>query len=209
MKMNPFNKNKKIKDMNPNEKETFKEEELNAEATQDAANEQPQQEETVEETTPLTREEELEKQLEEANAQIEDQKDKYLRLSAEFDNYRKRTLKEKAELILNGGEKSLNSILPVMDDLERAIKTMETATDIAAVKEGMELIFAKFLAILAQNGVKTIETKDKSLDTDYHEAIAVIPAPSEEQKGKILDCVQNGYTLNDKVLRHAKVVVGE
>lgn len=209
MKMNPFNKNKNMKDMNPNKKKTSQEELLNAEETQGATNEQPQQEEAAEETTPLTHEEELENRLEEANAQIEDQKDKYLRLSAEFDNYRKRTLKEKAELILNGGEKSLNSILPVMDDLERAIKTMETATDVTAVKEGVELIYSKFLAILAQNGVKMIETKDKALDTDYHEAIAVIPAPAEEQKGKILDCVQNGYTLNDKVLRHAKVVVGE
>lgn len=209
MKINPFNKNKNMKDMNPNEKKTSQEELLNAAETLDATNEQSQQEEVVEEAAPLTREEELEKQLEEANAQMEDQKDKYLRLSAEFDNYRKRTLKEKAELILNGGEKSLNSILPVMDDLERAIKTMETATDVAAVKEGVELIYSKFLAILAQNGVKLIETKDKALDTDYHEAIAVIPAPTEEQKGKILDCVQNGYTLNDKVLRHAKVVVGE
>lgn len=209
MKMNPFNKNKNMKDMNPNEKKTSQEELLNAEEAQGATNEQPQQEEAAEETTPLTHEEELENRLEEANAQIEDQKDKYLRLSAEFDNYRKRTLKEKAELILNGGEKSLNSILPVMDDLERAIKTMETATDVTAVKEGVELIYSKFLAILAQNGVKMIETKNKALDTDYHEAIAVIPAPAEEQKGKILDCVQNGYTLNDKVLRHAKVVVGE
>ena len=140
---------------------------------------------------------------------MEEQKDKYLRLSAEFDNYRKRTLKEKAELILNGGEKSLSSILPVVDDFERAIKTMETATDVNAVKEGVELIYNKFMAVLVQNGVKVIETKDQPLDTDYHEAIAVIPAPSEEQKGKILDCVQTGYTLNDKVLRHAKVVVGE
>lgn len=209
MKINPFSKNNKMKDMNPNEKDTSREEELKAETAQDAANEESQQEEVAEESTPLTREEELEKQLEEANAQIEDQRDKYLRLSAEFDNYRKRTLKEKAELILNGGEKSLNSILPVMDDLERAIKTMETTTDIVAVKAGIELIYSKFLAILAQNGVKMIDTKDKSLDTDYHEAIAVIPAPTEEQKGKILDCVQNGYTLNEKVLRHAKVVVGE
>lgn len=209
MKMNPFNKNKNMKDMNPNEKKTSEEELLNAEETQGATNQQSPQEDATEATTPLTREEELEKQLEQANAQIEDQKDKYLRLSAEFDNYRKRTLKEKAELILNGGEKSLNSILPVMDDLERAIKTMETATDVAAVKEGVELIYSKFLAILAQNGVKMIETKDKPLDTDYHEAIAVVPAPTEEQKGKILDCVQTGYTMNDKILRHAKVVVGE
>lgn len=209
MKMNPFNKNKNKKDMNPNEKETTQEEELKTETAQNAIDEEQQQEETVEEATPLTPEEELQKQLEEANAQIEDQKDKYLRLSAEFDNYRKRTLKEKAELILNGGEKSLNSILPVIDDLERAVKTMENATDVTAVKEGVELIYSKFLAILAQNGVKVIETKEKSLDTDYHEAIAVIPAPAEEQKGKILDCVQTGYTLNEKVLRHAKVVVGE
>ena len=144
-----------------------------------------------------------------AKETIEEQKDKYLRLSAEFDNYRKRTMKEKAELILNGGEKSLSSILPVVDDFERAIKTMETATDVNAVKEGVELIYNKFMAVLAQNGVKVIETKDQPLDTDYHEAIAVIPAPSEAQKGKILDCVQKEYTLNDKVLRHAKVVVGE
>ena len=158
--------------MDPKEKKV-KEEELNVEETQNHAEEQPQNEQ-AEDATPLTHEEELEKELEKAQEEIEEQKDKYLRLSAEFDNYRKRTMKEKAELILNGGEKSLSSILPVVDDFERAI-----------------------------------ETKDQPLDTDYHEAIAVIPAPSEAQKGKILDCVQTGYTLNDKVLRHAKVVVGE
>ncbi|NDO59470.1 nucleotide exchange factor GrpE [Bacteroides caecimuris] len=193
--------------MDPKEKKV-KEEELNVEETQNHAEEQPQNEQ-AEDTTPLTHEEELEKELEKAQEEMEEQKDKYLRLSAEFDNYRKRTLKEKAELILNGGEKSLSSILPVVDDFERAIKTMETATDVNAVKDGVELIYNKFMAVLAQNGVKVIETKDQPLDTDYHEAIAVIPAPSEEQKGKILDCVQTGYTLNDKVLRHAKVVVGE
>lgn len=193
--------------MDPKEKKV-KEEELNVEETQNHAEEQPQNEQ-AEDATPLTHEEELEKKLEKAQEEIEEQKDKYLRLSAEFDNYRKRTMKEKAELILNGGEKSLSSILPVVDDFERAIKTMETATDVNAVKEGVELIYNKFMAVLAQNGVKVIETKDQPLDTDYHEAIAVIPAPSEAQKGKILDCVQTGYTLNDKVLRHAKVVVGE
>ena len=181
--------------MDPKEKKV-KEEELNVEETQNHAEEQPQNEQ-AEDATPLTHEEELEKELEKAQEEIEEQKDKYLRLSAEFDNYRKRTMKEKAELILNGGEKSLSSILPVVDDFERAIKTMETATDVNAVKEGVELIYNKFMA------------KDQPLDTDYHEAIAVIPAPSEAQKGKILDCVQTGYTLNDKVLRHAKVVVGE
>ena len=180
--------------MDPKEKKV-KEEELNVEETLNNAEEQPQDEQ-AENAAPMTHEEELEKELETAQETIEEQKDKYLRLSAEFDNYRKRTMKEKAELILNGGEKSLSSILPVVDDFERAIKTME-------------LIYNKFMATLAQNGVKVIETKDQPLNTDYHEAIAVIPAPSEAQKGKILDCVQTGYTLNDKVLRHAKVVVGE
>ena len=193
--------------MDPKEKKV-KEEELNVEDTLNNAEEQPQDEQ-AENAAPMTHEEELEKELETAQETIEEQKDKYLRLSAEFDNYRKRTMKEKAELILNGGEKSLSSILPVVDDFERAIKTMETATDVQAVKEGVELIYNKFMATLAQNGVKVIETKDQPLNTDYHEAIAVIPAPSEAQKGKILDCVQTGYTLNDKVLRHAKVVVGE
>ena len=193
--------------MDPKEKEKMAEE-LNVEETKDTAEEQPQDDQ-AEEAAPLTHEEQLEKELEDAQAVIEEQKDKYLRLSAEFDNYRKRTMKEKAELILNGGEKSISSILPVIDDFERAIKTMETAKDVKAVKEGVELIYNKFMAVMAQNGVKVIETKDQRLDTDYHEAIAVIPAPSEEQKGKILDCVQTGYTLNDKVIRHAKVVVGE
>lgn len=193
--------------MDPKEKKV-KEEELNVEETLNNAEEQPQDEQ-AENAVPMTHEEELEKELETAQETIEEQKDKYLRLSAEFDNYRKRTMKEKAELILNGGEKSLSSILPVVDDFERAIKTMETATDVQAVKEGVELIYNKFMATLAQNGVKVIETKDQPLNTDYHEAIAVIPAPSEAQKGKILDCVQTGYTLNDEVLRHAKVVVGE
>lgn len=193
--------------MDPKEKKV-KEEELNVEETLNNAEEQPQDEQ-AENAAPMTHEEELEKELETAQETIEEQKDKYLRLSAEFDNYRKRTMKEKAELILNGGEKSLSSILPVVDDFERAIKTMEKATDVQAVKEGVELIYNKFMATLAQNGVKVIETKDQPLNTDYHEAIAVIPAPSEAQKGKILDCVQTGYTLNDKVLRHAKVVVGE
>lgn len=196
--------------MNPKEKENNQEEELKTQATPNECDEETVgQEVSQENEAPLTEEEKLAQELEKANEQIEEQKDKYLRLSAEFDNYRKRTMKEKAELILNGGEKSISSILPVIDDFERAIKTMETAKDVKAVKEGVELIYNKFMAVMAQNGVKVIETKDQPLDTDYHEAIAVIPAPSEEQKGKILDCVQTGYTLNDKVIRHAKVVVGE
>lgn len=151
----------------------------------------------------------LQAELEKTRQALEEQRDKYLRLSAEFDNYRKRTMKEKAELILNGGEKCISSILPIIDDMERAIKTMQQATDVAAVREGVELIYNKFMNVLGKNGVKVIETQEKPLDTDFHEAIAVIPAPATELKGKILDCVQTGYMLNEKVIRHAKVVVGE
>ena len=196
--------------MNPKEKENNQEEELKTQATPNECDEETVGQETSQENeAPLTEEEKLAQELEKANEQIEEQKDKYLRLSAEFDNYRKRTMKEKAELILNGGEKSISSILPIVDDFERALKYMETATDVAAVKEGVELIYNKFMSVLGQNGVKVIETKEQPLDTDYHEAIAVIPAPNEALKGKILDCVQTGYILNDKVIRHAKVVVGE
>lgn len=196
--------------MNPKEKENNQEEELKTQATPNECDEETVGQEVSQESeAPLTEEEKLAQELEKANEQIEEQKDKYLRLSAEFDNYRKRTMKEKAELILNGGEKSISSILPIVDDFERALKNMETATDVTAVKEGVELIYNKFMSVLGQNGVKVIETKEQPLDTDYHEAIAVIPAPNEALKGKILDCVQTGYILNDKVIRHAKVVVGE
>ncbi len=151
----------------------------------------------------------LKAQIEEMNTQLADMKDKYLRLSAEFDNYRKRTLKEKAELILNGGEKTIKAILPVIDDLERALQSMAKTTDVEALKEGVEIVYNKFMQILGQNGVKAIDTKEKPLDTDFHEAVAMIDAPKEELKGKVLDCVQTGYTLNEKVIRHAKVVVGK
>lgn len=157
----------------------------------------------------LTPEEKLQAEVEKLQAEQEEMKDKYLRLSAEFDNYRKRTMKEKAELILNGGEKAFKAILPVIDDMERALATMQKATDVDAVKEGVDLIYNKFIQILGQNGVHAIDTKEKELDTDFHDAIAIIDAPSEELKGKILDCVETGYTLNDKVIRHAKVVVGK
>lgn len=196
--------------MDANEKKINSEEELMNENTPETeAAEQPQEEEKAQEEQELTPEEALKQELEKAQQALDDQKDKYLRLSAEFDNYRKRTLKEKAELILNGGEKSLTSILPVVDDFERALKNMEQATDVAAIREGVALIYNKFITVLGQNGVKAIDTKEKPLDTDFHEAIAVIPAPTEKLKGKILDCVQTGYTLNEKVIRHAKVVVGE
>ncbi len=204
MKAKTFYKNNKHNNMDPKEKKNIQEEELKAQNAPDVSEEAAEHVEAA-----ISEEDKLTQELEKANAEIEDQKDKYLRLSAEFDNYRKRTLKEKAELILNGSEKSINSILPIVDDFERALKNMETATDVAAVKEGVELIYNKFMSVLAQNGVKVIETKEQPLDTDYHEAIAVIPAPDKALKGKILDCVQTGYTLNDKVIRHAKVVVGE
>lgn len=167
------------------------------------------QQEAEEPEKELTPEEKLQAEVEKLQAEQEEMKDKYLRLSAEFDNYRKRTMKEKAELILNGGEKAFKAILPVIDDMERALATMQKATDVDAVKEGVDLIYNKFIQILGQNGVHAIDTKEKELDTDFHDAIAIIDAPSEGLKGKILDCVETGYTLNDKVIRHAKVVVGK
>ena len=185
-----------------------KEEEVVVETSDNQKAEQAT-EKNAENKNPETEEKDVEKELENVQEQLEQQKDKFLRLSAEFDNYRKRTMKEKAELILNGGEKTISSILPILDDFERALQNMEKATDVNAIKEGVEIIYNKFIKVLKENGVKVIETKGQPLNTDFHEAIAVIPAPEEAQKGKILDCVQNGYTLNDKVIRHAKVVVGE
>ena len=193
----------------PLEEELLKNEEVMEETAQAEEN---QQEETAQEEAPAaeqTVEEQLANMLEEAQQMVREEKDKYLRLSAEFDNYRKRTLKEKAELIKNGGEKTLTAILPVLDDFERALKNMETSEETKAMKEGVELIFNKFQKILGQEGLQKIETEGKEFDTDFHEAIALIPAPSEDLKGKILDCVQTGYMLNEKVIRHAKVAVAQ
>ena len=164
-----------------------------------------QQEESVE----LTAEEKLQQELDQANEKIATLEDKYLRQVAEFDNYRKRTIKEKAELIKNGGERAIESILPVLDDFERALANMAKDENAAEIMTGVELIYNKFVGILKQNGLQRIETEGATFDTDFHEAIAIIPAPSEDLKGKVLDCVQTGYTLNDKVIRHAKVAVGE
>ncbi len=177
-------------------------------------NEQPAEDPTETEA-PATEEEvldeqgELEKKLAEAAEKISILEDKYLRQAAEFDNYRKRTLKEKAEIIKNGGERVIESILPVLDDFERALTTMQKNEEAAIYLTAVELIYSKFVKILEQNGLKKIETKDQAFDTDYHEAIAMVPTPDESLKGKVLDCVQTGYTLNDKVIRHAKVAVGE
>lgn len=154
------------------------------------------------------KEETLEDKLSAAEAKVAELQDKYLRQVAEFDNYRKRTLKEKAELILNGGEKTITAILPILDDMERALKNMDKAQDVPAVKEGVELIFQKFIKILGEQGVKKIETEMADFNTDLHEAIAQVPAASDNQKGKVIDCVKTGYTLNEKVIRHAQVAVG-
>ena len=147
--------------------------------------------------------------LEEAQQQIEELKDKYLRSVAEFDNYRKRTLKEKAELILNGSEKAIAAVLPILDDMERAIANGEKTEDLNVLREGMSLIYTKFQKVLESIGVKEIETADADFNTDVHEAIAMVPGMGDDKKGKVLDCVQKGYKLNDKVIRHAKVAVGQ
>ena len=140
---------------------------------------------------------------------IEDLTDKLTRQMAEFDNYRKRTMREKADLIKTGGEGALKNLLPIIDDFERALQNVRAAEDVEAVKEGVDLIFGKFMGYLSQQGVKPIEAIGKPFDTEEFEAIATIPAPEPDMKGKVLDCVQTGYTLFDKVIRHAKVVVGE
>ena len=147
--------------------------------------------------------------LDVALAKIAELNDKYLRKVAEFDNYRKRTMKEKTELILNGGEKVITKILPVIDDFERAIANGQTTDDAQVLREGLELIFKKFLKILEGEGVERIETENKDFDTDYHEAIAMVPGMGDDKKGKVIDCVQTGYTLNGKVIRFAKVAVGQ
>ena len=146
--------------------------------------------------------------LEAAQAEIAELKKQLLYKIAEFDNYRKRVIKEKADLILNGGEKVITSILPVMDDIERALEQMQKADNVKAVVEGVSLIQKKFLGILEKQGVKAIETKDATFDVEIHEAIAQIPAPIDELKNKVVDCTLKGYKLNEKVIRHAQVVVG-
>ena len=147
--------------------------------------------------------------LEAAKDEIEQLKDKYLRSVAEFDNYRKRTLKEKAELILNGGDKAVSAILPVIDDMERAIENGEKTDDPQVLREGMELIYQKFIKALESLGVKKIETEEADFNTDIHEAVAMVPGMGDDKKGKVIDCLQAGYMLNDKVIRHAQVAVGQ
>jgi molecular chaperone GrpE len=148
-------------------------------------------------------------QIEDLQQQVAELKDKYLRQVAEFDNYRKRTLKEKAELILNGGEKVLSALLPVLDDFDRTEANMEKSDDIDTLRKGVTLISQKLTKILESQGLKTIDAVGKDFNTDFHEAIAMVPAQKDEDKGKVIDCVQKGYMLNEKVIRHAKVAVGQ
>ena len=181
--------------LNSTDNESQPAQETNAQDGQEA------QEEAQEET--------IESKLANSEAQVADLKDRLLRQMAEFDNYRKRTMKEKAEIILNGSAGVVTDILPVIDDLERAIANSTKSEDYNALKEGVELIYNKLMHILEQKGLQKISPKNEPFDTDFHEAIAMIPAPSEDLKGKVLDCAIDGYKLNDKVLRHAKVAVGQ
>ena len=174
---------------------------LNQDTTQEESNEPQEQLQQAEEET-QTEEENLAQQLEEL-------KDKYLRTVAEFENFKRRTLKEKTELILNGGEKAITAILPIIDDMERAIENAHKQECVDAVEEGWELIYKKLLSTLEGMGVKKIEVEDKDFDVDFHEAVAMVPGMGDDKKGKIIDCIQTGYTLNDKVIRHAKVAVGQ
>ena len=183
------------------EEDTQKEEEIeNSENSEDSENsENSENSEDTEEKDPL----------EAAQEEIEQLKTQILYKTAEFDNYRKRTLKEKAELILNGGEKAVSAILPVIDDMERAIENGEKTEDPAVLREGMELIYQKFMKALESLGVKKIDTEDADFDTDLHEAVAMVPGMGDDKKGKVIDCLQTGYQLNEKVIRHAKVAVGQ
>ena len=193
-------KEKKINIEGEELEKNYDESTMNEENTQDEDNNETESSEessSEEKTDPIAA----------AQSEAEAWKDKYIRLVAEFDNYKKRTLKEKSELILNGSEKTISSILPILDDFERALS--DKTEDPVAIKEGFELIFKKFLKTLETLGVKKIETNDTDFDVDYHEAIAMVPGVGEDKKGKVIDCVQTGYTMNDQVIRHAKVAVGQ
>ena len=191
------------KDINIEDEETLNEapvEETDKEAeSEEVKNEEVKSEEDAEEQDPL----------EKAQAEIAELKNQLLYKVAEFENYRKRTLKERAELILNGGEKFITSILPVLDDMERAIENGAKTDDPEVLREGMNLIHQKFMKTLESQGVSKIDTENADFDTDLHEAVAMVPGMGDDKKGKVIDCLQQGYKLNDKVIRHAKVAVGQ
>ncbi|MBP5277583.1 MAG: nucleotide exchange factor GrpE [Prevotella sp.] len=181
------------------DKEAEDQEDVDNESAEDAADDKEADSEETEEQSALDK----------ALDKIAELQDKYLRSVAEFDNYRKRTLKEKTELILNGSEKAVSAILPVVDDIERAISNGQNTDDPEVLKEGMLLIYQKFEKVLESLGVKKIDTTDALFDVDIHEAVAMVPGMGDDKKGKVIDCIQTGYKLNDKVIRHAKVAVGQ
>ena len=189
--------------INLEEEDTLKEEEKKVENSE--VTENTEDSEKTEDAAPA----EEKDPLEAAKEEIEQLKTQILYKTAEFDNYRKRTLKEKAELILNGGEKAVGAILPVIDDMERAIENGEKTDDPEVLREGMELIYHKFMKALEGLGVKKIETENADFDTDLHDAVAMVPGMGDDKKGKVIDCLQTGYQLNEKVIRHAKVAVGQ
>lgn len=187
------------------EKDLKEKQEETVEAT---PQEQASAETTVEAEEP-TAEEKLQKELDDTKAELEKSKKEYMFLLAEFDNFRKRTLKEKSELIKNAAEGAMKDLLPVLDDFERAIQATSESNDVESIKEGVNLIYNKFVKYLEQKGVKTIESQDADFDTEYHEAVTTFPTDDESKKGKVIDTVQKGYVMNDKVIRHSKVVVGQ
>ena len=205
-------KRKKIMDEKKINIEGEEEAKQNAEASEETiVNEEVADTEKAEEAEETEQAAEAEEKdpLEAAQEEIAHLKEQMLYKAAEFDNYRKRTIKEKAELLLNGAEKTVVAVLPVLDDMERAIAEGKKTDDPEVIREGMELIFQKFSKVLEGLGVKAIDTTDKDFDVDMHEAIAMVPGMGDDKKGKVIDCVQTGYTLNDKVIRHAKVAVGQ
>lgn len=189
-----------------NQEENKKQEEI--EETVEEQAEAPVQEENAEECD-SQEETSAEERIKALETELEKEKKEYVFLMAEFDNFRKRTLNEKAEIIKNGAENAMRNILPIIDDFDRALQATATSDDVAALREGVELIYNKFIKYLESNGVKEMITTGENFDADIHEAVTTFPAPSEDQKGKIIDTVQKGYSINDKVLRHAKVVVGQ
>lgn len=194
--------------MSKKEQEQVKEEELQQEETQTEAQNAEVESQNTEEELPA-KEETPEDKIAALQAELEKSQKEYLFLMAEFDNYRKRTVKEKAELIKNGGEKAMLGLLPVIDDFERAIDAIDNSSDVESLKEGVDLIYNKFMKYLESQQVKPMESTGTDFDADIYEAVTTFPAPDESMKGKVIDTVQKGYTINEKVLRHAKVVVGQ
>lgn len=194
--------------MSKKEQEQVKEEELQQEGTQTEAQNAEVESQNTEEEQPA-KEETPEDKIAALQAELEKSQKEYLFLMAEFDNYRKRTVKEKAELIKNGGEKAMLGLLPVIDDFERAIDAIDKSSDVESLKEGVDLIYNKFMKYLESQQVKPMESTGTDFDADVYEAVTTFPAPDESMKGKVIDTVQKGYTINEKVLRHAKVVVGQ